>query len=100
MFLILCPHCNEKRPEIEFRYAHEAHITRPENPSALSDAEWADYLFMRKNTRGLHFERWVHVHGCARFFNAIRDTVTDEFVMTYAIDAPRPSDAEIEESMK
>ena len=24
---------------------------------------------------GLHVERWRHVHGCGRFFNAVRDTV-------------------------
>ena len=38
---------------------------------------------MRKNPRGLHAERWIHQHGCGRWFNAIRDTVSDRFVETY-----------------
>ena len=69
MFLITCPFCGE-REETEFSYGHEAHIARPENPENLSDAEWADYLFMRKNTKGVHLERWVHTAGCRRWFNA------------------------------
>ena len=36
------------------------------------------------------FERWRHIHGCARFFNAVRDTVTDKFVMTYKAGEPKP----------
>lgn len=100
MILIKCPYCNEKRPEVEFAYAGEAHIARPANPDALSDEEWAHYLFIRKNPRGRHFERWMHAHGCARYFNAVRDTVTDKFVMTYKSGAPRPSDEEIAEASK
>jgi sarcosine oxidase, subunit delta len=96
MLLIKCPYCREARPEIEFRYAGEAHIARPDDPAALSDEEWARYLFIRSNPRGQHFERWVHVHGCGRFFNAVRDTVTDKFVMTYKIGLPRPSPEEID----
>ena len=46
MFLIPCPWCGE-REEGEFSYGHEAHIVRPKDPEKLSDAEWADYLFMR-----------------------------------------------------
>ena len=30
------------------------------------------------------------MHGCGRFFNAVRDTVTDKFVMTYKAGEPRP----------
>ncbi|AVX02599.1 sarcosine oxidase [Maritalea myrionectae] len=97
MMMIECPICNEKRPELEFRYAGEAHIARPENPSALSDDEWAKYLFIRNNPRGTHFERWVHAHGCAKFFNAVRDTVSDKFVMTYKCGEQRPSSETIAE---
>jgi len=28
-------------------------------------------------------ERWRHVHGCGRFFNALRDTVSDRILATY-----------------
>lgn len=95
MFLIDCPYCTEKRPELEFVYAGEAHIARPSDPDVLSDEEWARYLFSRKNPRGTHFERWVHAHGCARYFNAVRDTVTDKFLMTYKSGVARPTDDEI-----
>jgi sarcosine oxidase, subunit delta len=57
---------------------------------ALSDEEWRNYLYIRSNRRGLHLERWRHVHGCARFFNAVRDTMSDRFLLTYKAGAPRP----------
>ncbi len=90
LFLIRCPYCNEDRPEVEFSYAGEAHIARPPDPSALSDEEWAKYLFIRSNNRGVHYERWVHTHGCQRYFNAVRDTVTDKFIQTYKAGEPKP----------
>ena len=90
MLLIRCPYCAMERPEIEFRYAGEAHISRPADSSALSDQAWADYLYMRANPKGPHFERWHHVHGCARFFNVCRHTVTDKILMTYRQGEPRP----------
>jgi sarcosine oxidase, subunit delta len=83
MMLIHCPYCDEKRAEIEFAYAGEAHIARPANPSSVSDADWERYLFIRANPKGRHNERWRHIHGCGRFFNAVRDTVTDKFEATY-----------------
>ncbi len=82
MLLITCPYCGE-RPEIEFAHAGEAHIARPEDPSATSDAEWEEFLYLRTNTKGIVAERWRHVHGCQRFFNAIRHSVTDKFIATY-----------------
>ena len=95
MLLIHCPYCDQSLPELEFTYAGEAHIERPRNPSALSDEEWRDYLFIRSNRRGTHFERWRHLHGCARFFNAVRETVGDQFLLTYKAGEPRPSEAQL-----
>ena len=89
MILIHCPYCDEKRAEIEFAYAGEAHIARPADPSAMSDEEWERYLFIRANPKGRHNERWRHIHGCGRFFNAVRDTVTDKFEATYKAGEPR-----------
>src|SRR5436190_18075655 len=90
MLLIHCPYCEQARPEIEFRYGGEAHIARPADPSAQSDAQWADYLYMRSNPKGLHVERWRHIHGCARFFNAVRSTVSDKVLLTYKAGEPKP----------
>ena len=82
MLLIPCPWCGP-RAEIEFRHGGEAHIVRPTDPSSVSDAAWAAFLYDRTNPRGPHRERWRHSHGCGRFFNAIRDTVTDRILRTY-----------------
>ncbi|WP_152048375.1 sarcosine oxidase subunit delta [Aureimonas psammosilenae] len=90
MLLITCPYCQAARPEVEFAYAGEAHIARPLDPSSLSDDDWRDHLYVRSNPRGRHHERWRHIHGCGRFFNAIRDTVTDKFETTYKAGEPRP----------
>ncbi|HMD73676.1 MAG TPA: sarcosine oxidase subunit delta [Steroidobacteraceae bacterium] len=90
MLLIACPYCG-KRPEIEFSYGGEAHLARPSQPSQLDDDRWADYLYLRSNTKGLYAERWRHSHGCGRFFNALRDTTTDHFVATYVVGAPPPT---------
>ena len=90
MLLIHCPYCDDTLPELEFAYAGEAHIARPADPMSLSDEEWRDFLFIRSNSRGLHAERWHHIHGCGRFFNALRDTVSDKFSVTYKAGKPRP----------
>lgn len=75
MLLIPCPYCGE-RAESEFSYGGEAGISRPLDPDALSDAEWADYLFMRTNPRGPYKELWNHAQGCRRWFEVDRNTVT------------------------
>ena len=82
MLLIACPWCGV-RPENEFRYGGEAHIARPVDPSAVDDAAWAEFLYMRANPKGRHAERWRHIHGCGRFFNCVRDTVSDRVLVTY-----------------
>jgi heterotetrameric sarcosine oxidase delta subunit len=89
MLLIECPYCGP-RAEIEFSCGGEAHIKRPAAPDALDDAQWADYLFMRKNPRGRHFEQWVHIFGCRRWFNIERDTLTYSIAATYKIGETRP----------
>lgn len=82
MLLIKCPWCGE-RDQTEFSAHGEAHIARPEDTASLSDEQWGDYVFFRKNTKGIHYERWVHDFGCRRWFNAVRDTVSDEIHATY-----------------
>ena len=63
----------------------------PDVPDAeLTDEQWADYLFVRDNLKGPFAERWVHSGGCRRWFNAVRDTVTYEFLAVYRPGEPRP----------
>lgn len=90
MLLVPCPCCGP-RPEVEFRCGGEAHIARPADPFALDDAAWAEYLFNRTSPKGVHAERWLHVHGCGRWFNALRDTVSDAFITSYEMGQPRPA---------
>jgi len=49
------------------------------------DEQWADFLYWRENSKGVHAERWRHTHGCGRFFNALRDTTNDHFLATYRV---------------
>ena len=90
MLLIRCPYCEEERPELEFRNAGEAHVARSTEMAAISDDDFERFFFIRSNPKGIIFERWRHIHGCARFFNAARNTVTDKFVMTYKAGEPKP----------
>ena len=82
MLLIRCPWCGE-RDEVEFSYGGQAHIAYPADTASVSDADWAKFLFMRDNPKGWFKERWMHVHGCRRWFNAERHTVTHEITRTY-----------------
>jgi heterotetrameric sarcosine oxidase delta subunit len=79
MLRIRCPWCGP-RDEIEFRYGGQAGLAVPPDPEALDDEEWARYVFVRDNPKGPFAERWVHAAGCRRWFDAIRDTVTNEFL--------------------
>lgn len=98
MFLIYCPYCGESREEEEFHAAGEAHIVRPLDPDQCSDTEWGQYLYYRRNPRGLHRELWVHAAGCGKYFNVARDTATYEIFASYRIgesfdDLPHSEDA-------
>jgi len=84
MLLIQCPFCGE-RAETEFSYGGEAGISRPLDPDALSDTQWADYLFMRTNPKGPHKELWNHSQGCRRWFGVARDTLTYEIAYSFEL---------------
>lgn len=76
MFLLHCPHCGELRDEQEFSYAGEAFIARPEQPEAVDDARWGDYLFMRQNTKGWFWEQWQHTAACRKVLVVKRHTAS------------------------
>ncbi len=89
MLLIRCPYCEMERPEVEFKYGGQAHLVRA--PETATDEEWTDFLYFRDNLKGVHAERWRHASGCGRFFNALRNTVSDKFVVTYKAGEAPPS---------
>jgi heterotetrameric sarcosine oxidase delta subunit len=89
MFRIHCPWCGE-RDAAEFAYGGEAHIVRPTNGEAMSDSEWAGYLFLRSNPKGVFAERWNHQAGCRRWFNMLRNTATDQILVVYRVGETPP----------
>jgi heterotetrameric sarcosine oxidase delta subunit len=89
MLLIACPYCGE-RDETEFHYGGQAHVAYPADPEALTDTEWAEYLFVRANPKGPFAERWSHAAGCRRWFNVLRHTVTHEILAVYPAGQPKP----------
>jgi sarcosine oxidase, subunit delta len=77
MLSIPCPWCGD-RDETEFHYGGQAGVAYPADPMALTDEQWAEYVFMRDNPKGWFAERWFHTTGCRRWFNLERHTVTYE----------------------
>ena len=92
MLRIPCPYCGV-RDEPEFVFGGPSHVTRPS--SDADDKSWSSYLFDRINPAGTHLERWLHVHGCGRWFNVARDTRTHKILKTYVMGLPpsEPNDA-------
>ena len=92
MLLIDCPYCGP-RDEAEFNCGGEAHIARPLAENEITDAEFGEYLFLRDNPKGVFTERWVHNAGCRRWFNAVRDTLSHEFIEIYPMGSTPASPA-------
>ena len=81
MLVVKCPVCGAEGDETDFHAAGQAHVRRPatSDPTNITDEEQRDYLFIRHNPKGLHFERWRCDRGCGKWFHAVRDTMTMEF---------------------
>jgi sarcosine oxidase subunit delta len=67
---------------------------------SLDDESWAEYLYIRSNPKGPHAERWRHIHGCARFFNVRRNTLSDEILATYKVGEAPGDTAEVTDRSK
>ena len=96
MLILTCPVCGVTAEETEFHAGGEAHLKRF-GPGS-EDQDFEDYLFMRENPRGVHFERWRHVYGCGKWFHAARSTTTLEVFGTYPAQTTEPP-AEIRETL-
>lgn len=79
MLLISCPHCGA-RNESEFQHGGPVRAPRPENPKAMDDTEWVDYLTVPNNPMGPVDEKWWHVRGCGAWLTVRRDTLTHEIL--------------------
>ncbi len=88
MLILECPYCGVMADETELSPGYEAHLKRF-GPGS-SDQEFEDYMFARKNPKGVHFERWRHAYGCGKWFLAARDTATLEVFGTYPAQSKAP----------
>ncbi len=89
MLVIKCPWCGN-REESEFTFAGQSHIQRPDITEGVTDEDWANYLFNRKNTKGIHLERWRHTFGCRQWFNVARNTISHEIISVYHMGSSIP----------
>lgn len=94
MLILECPYCGVKADETDLHGDGEAHLKRF-GPGS-SDDDFEGYLFMRKNPKGVHFERWRHASGCGKFFHAARNTMTLEVYGTYSAQTYEPPQAIID----
>ena len=83
MLKFTCPYCGIEASETELAAGGEAHLKRYGPGSSEQDFE--GYLFLRKNPKGVHLERWRHVMGCGKWFLAARHTATLEVFGTVVV---------------
>ncbi len=83
MQLFNCPFCGP-RSEVEFHFGGDAGKIRPEGHTTVSDTDWADYLYVRRNPKGAAREIWMHL-TCQEVFVMERDTVTHEVAGTQSL---------------
>ena len=77
-FLLPCPNCGP-RDVNEFVCAGEV-TRRPKEAPGLE--ELTAYLYLRRNVAGVQREWWYHRFGCELWFQAERDTRTNEVLLT------------------
>jgi heterotetrameric sarcosine oxidase delta subunit len=81
MLLIACPYCGP-RAQIEFSYGGDVGAQRPVDPEKVTLDAWLDYVYLRDNPRGPHWELWQHSAGCRSWLRVRRDTLTHEILAT------------------
>ena len=79
MKLMNCP-LNGSRNLSEFVYGGE--VSHMPDATKGTDREWADYIFIENNTKGIIKEWWLHA-ATSYWFIAERNTETDEIIKTY-----------------
>ena len=88
MLTLHCPYCGVQADETDLQPGGQAHLKRF-GPGS-SDDQFEDYMFMRENPKGVHFERWRHAYGCGKWFLAARCTNTLQVFWTYPAQTPEP----------
>lgn len=80
-FQLDCPNCGV-RPVWEFHFAGPSRKRPDPGDAAISERQWAEYLYNRPNTCGQQTEWWYHRSACKTWFLAHRDTRTNEVLET------------------
>ncbi len=83
-FLLPCPNCGPRDVD-EFSCTGEVTV-RPK--SSPTPRELRSYLYFRRNAAGPQREWWYHRDGCELWFQAERDTRTNEVLRTWV---PEPT---------
>ena len=86
-FLLPCPNCGP-RDVNEFAYQGEVTMRPKESPSLR---ELGSYLYFRRNVAGVQREWWYHRLGCELWFQAERETRTNEVLLTELVE-PAPTE--------
>ena len=73
-FLLTCPNCGE-REVTDFAFGGEV-VPRPR--SKPSERDLNAYNYFRRNVAGVQREWWYHRSGCRAWFQAERDTTTNQ----------------------
>jgi sarcosine oxidase subunit delta len=79
MKILNCP-VNGPRVVTEFTYWGE--LREMPDPAAVSDEQWADYVFNRNGAPGIKKEWWCHTPSNT-WFIVERDTARDQVLRTY-----------------
>ena len=83
MQIFTCPFCGP-RNETEFHFVAEAGKERPDTTKAITDVDWARYLYTQRNEKGTVREVWMHT-TCQELFVMERDSVTMDVLSTTAL---------------
>ena len=95
MKIIECP-INGPRPIQEFHFGGE--VRSMPDPAAVTDEEWASYVFNRRGEPSVKREWWYHLASGTGFI-AERDNCSDEVIKTYLYDPDSDNaDADVTES--
>ncbi len=78
-FLLSCPNCGE-REVTDFSFGGEV-VPRPSTKPSERDLN--TYNYFRRNVAGVQREWWYHRSGCRAWFQARRDTRTNEVLEVF-----------------
>ena len=78
-YVLTCPNCGP-REVTDFAFGGEVN---PRPRGAPSQRELNTYNYFRRNVAGVQREWWCHRLGCEQWFQADRDTRTNDVLATW-----------------